>query len=315
MIGQRKELVVRTNSSTPSSKFIGRQYSMIWRKQLVLDASAASLKVRRSQGFGLWTPICVYDLAESMGIEVRFLDIPSMEGMYCREPGPVIVVSSLRPSGRQAFTCAHELGHHVFRHGGHIDKNMIQQSTNSQSNPREFLADCFAGFLLMPRSAVSQAFAVRGWDIYSCTPLQLYIIAGWFGVGYATLIHHMSNTLHLIPQALAESLAKVSPKSIRAELLGREISEDLFIIDSCWSDRSIDIQVGDFIQLPINTLSEGNCVHLYEENQIGSLFCGTSPGIGKLYQASTGWSAFVRVSRRGFVGRNRFRHLEDTCDE
>ena len=315
MIEQRNKLVARTNSSTPSSRYIGRQHSMIGRKQLVLDASAEALKVRRSQGFGLWTPICVYDLAESMGIEVRFLDIPSMEGMYCKEPGPVIVVSSLRPSGRQAFTCAHELGHHVFKHGGHIDKNIIQQSTHNHSDPREFLADCFAGFLLMPRSAVSQAFAIRGWNINSCTPLQLYIIAGWFGVGYTTLIQHMGNTLHLLPQALAESLARVSPKSIRTELLGREVSEDLILIDSHWSDRSIDIQVGDFIQLPINTFSEGNCVHLYEENQTGSLFCGTAPGIGRFYQPSTGWSAFVRVSRRGFVGRNRFRHLEDTCDE
>ena len=78
--------------------------------------------MRRRAGFSLNEAICVYDLADQLGIEVRFADIPSMEGMYCRESGPTIILSSLRPSGRQAFTCAHELGHHSNGDGTGIDQ-------------------------------------------------------------------------------------------------------------------------------------------------------------------------------------------------
>ncbi len=260
---------------------------------------------------GLWVPVCVYDLADEIGVDVRFLPYSSMEGMYCKNPDPIILVSSLRPAGRQAFNCAHELGHHVFKHGIHVDEVIDLQSSKKRYNPEEFLADSFASFLLMPKSAVSRAFTIRGWDPRLCTPLQMYTIAGWFGVGYNSLIRHMSETLNLLPQAHANNLAKVLPKKIRSRYLGRDVNEDLILVDTHWSDRSIDIQVGDYIHLPINTLSEGKCIQLQGQDQKGSLFCSITPGIGRLYQPDTGWSAFVRVSRRGYVGRNMFRHLED----
>src|SRR5205823_1016915 len=161
----------------------GRRQSMERRRGLVIDAAGAALRVRQSAGLGMWTPICVYDIAEKFGIEVRFVDISSMEGMYCKNTTPLILVSSLRPAGRQTFTCGHEIGHHVYKHGTRIDEIVGRLNAKSHFDPEEFLADCFAGFLLMPKSAVNRAFAIRGWEIGSCTPLQLYTIAGLFGVG------------------------------------------------------------------------------------------------------------------------------------
>ena len=73
---------------------------------------AEALRVRTRAGLGLEEAVCVYDLAEHLGIEVRFTDIPSMEGMYYLASEPSIILSSLRPPGRRVFTCAHELGHH-----------------------------------------------------------------------------------------------------------------------------------------------------------------------------------------------------------
>jgi Zn-dependent peptidase ImmA (M78 family) len=285
------------------------------RKQLVMNAMAAALKVRRTAGITLWNPVCVYDLADQLEVEVRFVDIPSMEGMYCKNDLPAIFVSSLRPTGRQAFTCGHELGHHVFKHGSRIDKMIEQTSAQSQFDPEEFTADSFAGFLLMPKSAVERAFTLRGWDLHSCTPLQLYTIAGWLGVGYTTLVYHMSNTLNLIPQSSVRDLMKVSPNKIRSARLGKDINENLVIVDEYWSDRAIDIQVGDLIQLPIGTVNERDCVQFHSQDENGSFFVGMAPGRGRLYQPSTGWSAYVRVSRRDYVGRSIFRHLEDSPDD
>ncbi len=315
MIEQNGKLAVNTRCSTLSTEDTGRQQSMEQRKKLVMDAATAALKVRNSVHTKLWTPICIYDCADQLGIEVRFVDYPSMEGMYCKSESPIILVSSLRPSGRQVSTCAHELGHHFFKHGTRIDEIVNQTGTQQHFDPEEFLANCFAGFLLMPKSAVERAFALRGWDVHSCTPLQLYTIAGWLGVGYTTLINHMNATLKLIPQALAHDLKKTSPMKIRAMLLGKNISEDLIIVDEYWSDRAIDIHVGDILQLPAGVLSEGECVRLHTQDKNHSFFHGTTSGKGRLYQPSTGWSAYVRVSRRNYVGRSIFRHLEETFDD
>ena len=51
-----------------------------------MQAFAKALRMRRSADYGLDSAVCVYDLAQRLGIEVRFLAIPSMEGMYYKKP-------------------------------------------------------------------------------------------------------------------------------------------------------------------------------------------------------------------------------------
>jgi hypothetical protein len=80
---------------------------MVPRKQLVIEESAKAIKMRQSLGIGILAPICPYDLAEQLGVEVRFVDITSMEGMYFKTSNPHILLSSHRPPGRQAFNCSH----------------------------------------------------------------------------------------------------------------------------------------------------------------------------------------------------------------
>jgi len=77
--------------------------------------------LRFSAGSRLRDAICVYDVAQSLGIEVRFVGIPSLEGMYWKKSPATILLGAERPAGRQSFTCAHELGHHIFNHGNKID--------------------------------------------------------------------------------------------------------------------------------------------------------------------------------------------------
>ena len=290
---------------------------MVGHKQLAMKAMDAALKVRRDMQVGLWMPVCVYDLADEMGVDVRFLPCSSMEGMYCKSNSPVIFVSALRPAGRQAYTVAHELGHHVFGHGSIlVDEFLDVSAAWNRRDPREMLADMFAGFLLMPKSAVERAFAVRGWNPHSCTPLQVYTIAGWLGVGYTTLLYHMANTLHLISAYQARQLEKIPPSTIRRGFLKRETKENLIIADAHWSERAIDVQVGDLIQLPADVCQEGDFVRFQEDNQHGRLFCATRQGLlGRFFHPTTGWAASVRVSRNDFTGRALYRHLEDPDDD
>ena len=283
------------------------------RRAIARTAMAAALRTRLFVGYGLDHAVCVYDLAEKLGVEVRFLDLPSMEGMYSSASGPTIIVSSLRPSGRRAFTCAHELGHHNRSDGVEIDE-LVEQWDKPRFDPKEFAADCFAGALLMPKMAVSRAFAIRGWSIEDCTPEQVFMVAGYFGVGYATLVQHLRSALQVLPDSRAQALLKVSPRKAQSLLLGRQTPQTAVVVDAHWTGRAVDVEVGDLIFVRGGAHSEGACIEPSLDVDHGRLFRAARPGIGRLEAGAT-WSAFVRVSRRDYVGRAPYRHWEEAGDE
>lgn len=280
---------------------------------LTLQASRKALDVRQTVNAGRKTPICVYDIAHDLGIEVRFVNgMPSLEGVYSKEPEPLILVSSLRPFGRQAFTCAHELGHHIFGHGDRIDEVLTQSELRDETNSEEYIAERFASFLLMPKSAVTLAFNLRGWRPEACLATEIYTVAGYFGVGYSSLIYHMRDSLDLLSWSQANRLLSFTPKQIRAQILGRAVREDIFVVDHHWTGRAIDIQVGDFILSPGQTTKDDkDCVQFVEQHRQNKLFRGVKPGVGRLYDPKSEWSAYVRVSRREYAGLSIFRHTED----
>jgi hypothetical protein len=282
---------------------------------MALDAATKALHLRRSAGVRLQDAVCVYDVAQHLDIEVRFEAIASMEGMYRRGSNPLIIVSSLRPHGRQAFTCAHELGHHAFGHGSRIDDLIEEIRTTPHKSLEEYLADTFAGFFLMPKLAVSRAFACRGWQPESCTALQAYTVAGWLGVGYTTLLHHMCHSLHLISRHHADELIKISLKKIRSAICPDVPTDHLLVVDAHWDARAVDVQVGDLMLLPVGSISEARNAELVVEDSRGALFRAAAPGIGRFLSPVLHWASFVRVSKSGFTGRNVYRHLEDLDEE
>lgn len=174
---------------------------------------------------------------------MRFFDIPSMEGVYCASASPTIIVSSLRPPGRQVFTYAHEIGHHEFGHGDQYDESVEHRPEERRHGAQEFQADCFAGALLMPKVVVRRGFSLRGGDPTTAPPELSYIVATWLGVGYTTLVHHMRSALGLITAARADELLRHRPLALRSALLGRECPEHLVVADLQWHGRAIDLQV------------------------------------------------------------------------
>ena len=283
------------------------------RRVLARKAVTAALRTRLSVGYGLDHPICVYDLAKKLDVEVRFLDLPSMEGMYYSASCPTIIISSMRPPGRRAFTCAHELCHHNRRDGLEFDE-LVEQWDKPRFDPKEFIADCFAGALLMPKMAVSKAFAVRGWNMEECTPEQAFMVAGYFGVGYTTLVHHLRSALKVLPEQRAQALLKISPSKVHSVFLGWRTPYAVVVVDAHWTEKAIDVEVGDLIFVPSGTKSEGPCIEFSSNIEHGRLFRAARPGIGRLVTNSA-WAAFVRVSRRNYVGRAIYRHWEEVEDE
>ena len=177
------------------------------RRALAIQAMQAAAATRAKAGVGQSGPVCIYGICETLGVTVRFNYI-NMEGMYQRGAQPRIHLSARRPLPRRAFNCAHELGHHKFRHGTSIDELREDAKSKPWEDPKEFLADTFAGFMLMPTIGLRRAFKVRGWTPATATPAQMFMIACDFGVGYNTLRAHPSAGVSMLAPGRAKHLLK-----------------------------------------------------------------------------------------------------------
>ena len=270
----------------------------------------SALQLRRSLSIPRESVVNIYDIATAIGIDVRFLDSPSLEGMFCREPGPIIFLPSLkhRPSGRVCFSCAHEVGHQQLNHGTRVDE--YTESAHSEPRPiEEVTADVFAAQLLMPRPAVLSAFDRRKLHPENASPIQLFTISRELGVGYETLLMHMDVALGVLPRSVADQKRKTSPKSIRMEVLGEDKGNSLTIADVQWSDVPIDLEAGDNLALPIEIGSIP--AHLaFEKCRDGfHIVRAVRPGVGNL--AFAGRKIAVRVSRKDYIGPLKNRFLDD----
>lgn len=281
---------------------------------LAMKGMQASISARTKAGLDLKSPVCIYDLCEKLKVTVRFNDI-NMEGMYDREPKPRIHLSSLRPLARRAFTCAHELGHHVFGHGSTIDELNDSQLNSASRPPEEVLADAFGAFTLMPTLGIKEAFSVRGLDPNKASPLELFAIACSFGVGQATLVNHLAYALQLINPVRREQLGKVTPKAIRSEILGEVVSEPLTFVDYHWLASTLDMEEGALVLLPSSVAVDVTTLMPERDLASGRLFRAMKAGITRVVLPGTSWALYVRVSRKRYVGLARFRHLEDASDD
>jgi len=285
------------------------------RKNLVMQGMQAAIAARTLAGVDQKSPVCIYGLCEAHNVAVRFNEIGSMEGMYDRSPKPRIHLSALRPLARRAFTCAHELGHHVFGHGSTIDELRDDQSNNSARHPDEILADAFASFVLMPTLGLKEAFAKRGLDPNRATAIDIYAVACNFGVGQATLVNHLAYGIGMISQAQRDRLGRIPPKMIRTELIGETVPEPLILADQHWNSPTLDIEQGALLLLPPTVVVDTAMLTPERNLASGRLFRAAKCGITRVAIPGTSWATYVRIAKCRYVGLARFRHLEDNDDE
>lgn len=273
------------------------------------EAVRAALMTRSRLNIDREAPLCPFDAPERLGVEVKFRDETSIEGMYCRTARPTILVSTHRPAGRRAFSCGHELGHHVLGHGTSIDEIFETGSTASPRSPVEEAADLFAATLLMPKPVVERIFKSSGISLQQASPIHMYRAACCLGVGYDTLLTQLRWSLRLLNGLQYRDLSRWQVKQLKAELIGREVTNTVWPVDRAWFGRPVDVEVGDIVVVPPGTRHEGNLLRHSAHGASGDQLVATRPGIGRLFEGD--WSIFVRVQRFQFIGRSIFRHLED----
>ena len=281
------------------------------RTDLANQAIERSLEVREEYGYDFRSPLCVYDLTERAGVKVQFVDDVSMEGVYAELAKPTILLSSLRPLARRAFTCAHELGHHVFGHGSTIDelRDDVESGTFSSN---EFLANTFAGFILMPAQGVKRAFSTRGLAATTATPEHIYTVASSLGVGYETIIGHLEYALRYINAPSANILRKSKLPQIRENILGFKTKEPLVVADRHHALGTLDAEVGMLVLLPQGTTVDSDHIEPFRDTPKGTVFRAMRPGLARVSLTSDNWGIVVRVSRKEYAGLAKYRHLEET---
>jgi Zn-dependent peptidase ImmA (M78 family) len=281
---------------------------------LAAQALKMALQTRIQAGTDLIGPVCSYDICTALEISVKFVDI-NMEGVYVREPKPRIIISALRPLARRNFTCGHELGHHVFGHGSNLDLLAQERNRATYIAPEEFLVDSFASFLLMPAIGIRKAFASRGWNATTATPLQIFTIACNFGVGYTTLVNYLLYSLRCINGARAGNLLKSTPQAIKEQFLDCVLPGPLVIVDEKWLAKTVDTEVGTYLALPPSVLPSNEMLLPVEESAFPSLFVAAYPGIVRISNTDNSWAIFVRVMPYQFQGLAKYRHLERGEDD
>jgi hypothetical protein len=271
-----------------------------WNQRAAAAARAAAT-LRARLGYGPADAVCPVDICIGMNLDVWFRAHPSLEGIYAPGNPPTIIISSLRPTGRQNYTAGHELGHHVHNHGASLDAQL-----NDETKVDEFVANRFSRALLMPQLVVTNAYSRRGWSPRATTAVQAFVVAQDLGVGFTTLIDNMSMTLRLVDRQAAEALRKQALPKLRAEIFGLAVEHDLFPVDQHWGARPLDVEVGDMITAPAGARIDGACI-----DASNGRFRAVRVGIGTLTLVGRSVPIAVRVSRPEFVGRAIYRHLED----
>jgi Zn-dependent peptidase ImmA (M78 family) len=282
-------------------------------RDLARMALNKALEVRDMAGFDDESPICIYELCAKLNLRVVFDKNPSMEGMYKAGPRPEIALSSMRPLGRRAFTCGHELGHHAFGHGSSIDE--LRDEDDSEFQPKEFLANTFSGFVLMPQLGVRNAFQTRNWEAKTATPAQVFTVACQFGVGYETLVNHLGHSLKEISPARVRELLKTKLPTIRRTILGRASDHPLLVASHHYQRPTLDAEVGTQVLLPPNAVADSPSLAVLADLTNCRLFEARKPGLVRVHDSGGSWAIVVRIARFQYDGLAKHRHVEEVNED
>ncbi len=278
---------------------------------LARRALRAAIQLRRSLSIPREAAINAFEIGAMLGIDIRFVDAPSLEGLFVRDPAPLLLLPSTkhRPRPRILFSCAHEIGHQQFDHGIRADA-VLQDARQSVSfDADEYLVNAFAGHLLMPRTAVLDSFARRGLIVEKCGPQQVFAVANELGVGYETLLTHLTTVLNMLPRSVHNELTRTSPKEIKSALVGDTWVGPLTLADRHWKSVPLDVEVQELVVLPVGCGSECSLLSHQRNCNAYSIYVARRPGRSRFDLGAA--SIEIRVAREHYVGPYSNRYASD----
>ena len=143
-------------------------------------------------------PIDPVRIASELGIDVIEADLPpNVSGALIKDvdSDPQIFLSARDSDNRKRFTCAHELGHYVYRTNSaepsyqYVD--FRDPRSASGTNSEEIFANQFAAELLMPEEEVRGCWAKK---------IPVFLMAKMFGVSDDAMNFRVRNLGLRLPQ-------------------------------------------------------------------------------------------------------------------
>lgn len=270
-----------------------------------------AIETRKRLAIPMDHAVCAVDIAQQLDLEVWFQPLASLAGMYSGGNDPTIIIGSDRPTGYQASVCAHEIGHHIFGHGTRVDEYVEGAGRARSNDPEESLANLFGSHLLMPQAAIVRVFTAHEWSLEHPRPEHVYVAAGYLGVGYQALVHHLRWTIRSLSERVFDRLLGFQVKDIRETIRGHRTPENLIVADVHWLDRPLDLVTGDLALLPPGARVEGTAVQIIDEDAERITVRAVRRGLARAETPEPEWSSFIRVMPQCYAGAAIHRHLED----
>lgn len=143
----------------------------------------------------------------------------------------------------------------------------------------------------------------------------MYAIACNFGVGQATLVNHLAYAVSMINPVQRAALGRITPKMIRAQILGEATLEALVVADQHWNSPTLDMEQGALVLLPAAVVVDTAMLMPERDLPSGRLFRAMRPGITRVVIPGTSWATYVRIAKQRYVGLAKYRHLEELLDD
>lgn len=156
-----------------------------WKK-----AQAKAKDILREYGITS-APVDVFRIAESEGLVIKyFKPRPGTEAVNVSGflKDNEIYLNAEESRERQAYTLAHELGHHLMHKDKEVEVLYRQQMYAQAKGPIEKEADKFAATLLMPKELIEKAKKE-----YGLTDLDFEKLAALFGVSRRAMVYRLKN--------------------------------------------------------------------------------------------------------------------------
>ena len=165
----------------------------------------------------------VFGAVARLGVTLLLRPLDGLLGAYLPEPAPGVLVTTRRALGVQRFTAAHELGHHVLKHGRSLDGDDILRrpplGEAAGRDARELEADAFAAGFLLPRWLIAWHADRQGWRGDRLTdPHVVYQLSLRLGASYEATWRTLTG-YGLVAPGAARALGRTRVRDLKAQLL------------------------------------------------------------------------------------------------
>jgi Zn-dependent peptidase ImmA (M78 family) len=174
-------------------------------------------------------PVDIFDAVERLGIVLAFVPLGRASGLYLpNQETPGILLNDGHPRTRQRYTAGHELGHHAFRHAGDVDfdiEGALLRGDVQRWPDREKEAEAFGAWFLMPRRLMRRGLESIGVQTPT-SPYDVYTLSLWLGTSFTATARQLGAT-RIVPYHVAESWARIPPRTLKLALAGELAPDDL----------------------------------------------------------------------------------------